>query len=155
MNIIGINNLLTVTYNDTEHSGESKLTLFTTLQLFDDMQWRKGSFLYFPLTDTNLFQIMGYGDGQFLMEFTDDSPDMSFMQKQGAREDCRNMIVKVFGKTCVEPTFLEGFKKVPINTPVGKQHKLQQYLVIGGFLLALIGVIVYFIFLLSSDGAFD
>jgi hypothetical protein len=146
----GIKNPLSVTYDDTDnedpdhYSGESKLTLFMTLKLFDGMQWEKGSFLYFPLTDTNLFQIMGDGDGQFLMEFTNDSPDMSFMQKQGTREDCRNMIVKVFGKTSVEPVFLEGFKKILINTPDKKQI-IQKYLVIGGFLLVLIGLIVYFI----------
>ncbi|MDR3287472.1 MAG: hypothetical protein LBT27_08510 [Prevotellaceae bacterium] len=109
-------NMKDVTFEDYEnYSGEKlSLSLEQTIDLFDSMNWNTAVFLYFPITDTNLFQIMYNNENQFLVEITNDSDDMIYHQKYADKETSKELIKEFFEKHKVDAESLTGFFRVPI-----------------------------------------
>ena len=106
-----------VTYEDyTEYSGESNLDIEQVIDLFESMDWNKDAFLYFPITDINLFQIMFEKNNQFLVEITNDGDDMIYHQKYVSQQECKELINRLFEKNNLDPEILSGFYKVPITS---------------------------------------
>lgn len=71
-----------ITYEDyQQYSGTSELMVTPAIDLFDQLIWKDGTFLYFDITDVNTFQLMQDKSGQILAEITNDSDDMVFLQK--------------------------------------------------------------------------
>jgi hypothetical protein len=106
-----------VTYEDYNNfSGESELNIEQLTDLFELMDWNKDAFLYFPVTDINLFQIISHKDNRFLVEITNDSNDMIFHQKYASRHECKELIRKLFEKDSLDSEILCGFYKVPITS---------------------------------------
>ena len=136
-----------VTYEDEVYSGTSELTLYETLDLFDGMKWKKGSFLHFSIDETRLFQLFGERGGILVMEFTEMGVRESFLQKRANKEKCREMLYEIFGNKNVERKFMEGFQELSVS----EKNKLINRLILIGILLALFGAIAYFICTFISD----
>lgn len=103
-----------VTYEDyTEYSGESELNIAQLLDLFEIMFWNESTFLYFPINEVNLLQIIGFKNEKYLVEITNDSDDMVFLQKYASKEECKQLIIHHYNSTKIN---LKGFFEVPVNT---------------------------------------
>ena len=98
-----------VTYDSEEISGEKLLSMDETLQLFNNIDWYKGAFMYFPIDEKYLFQIMCEGEDVFIIEFTD-TTDATSYQKRVGHDECCEAIVELFEKTEVSPDMLAGFE---------------------------------------------
>ena len=113
-----------ITYEDyKQYTGTSELMVTTAIDLFDQLVWKDGTFLYFDITDVNTFQLMQDKSGQLIAEITNDSYDMIFLQKFVTPVEARELIR--FFYTSDEWQSLAGFYKVPINT-TNLQKVMQQ-----------------------------
>jgi len=103
-----------ITYEDySRFSGKSALTLDEALDLFDKMDWKEGAFYYFDINTVNTLQLYRQSE-RFLVEITNDSDDMIFLQRYATREDARQWVSHFFGTDHLGD--LEGFYQVAINT---------------------------------------
>jgi hypothetical protein len=105
-----------VTFEDYgNYSGKELLmSLEQTIDLFDSMNWKTSTFLYFPITDTNLFQIVYNNENKFIVEITNDSNEMIYHQKYADKATSKELIKEFFEKQTVDAESLKGFFKVPI-----------------------------------------
>ena len=93
----------------SENSGELELSLGEMLDLFDRTNWQKGSFAYFPIDKTYIFQII-YHKNSFIVEFTDTENAVSY-QKQVDNVECRKMIKSFFERQYMTHEMMDGFDK--------------------------------------------
>lgn len=103
-----------ITYEDySQCSGNREVNLEQALEVFHNLEWSKNTFLYFPINDINLFQIMWKND-RFLLEITDDSDDMVYLQKYVGYDECKSILIHIFNTS--EFQTLQGFYRVPVMT---------------------------------------
>ncbi|KIA93777.1 hypothetical protein OC25_12080 [Pedobacter kyungheensis] len=107
-------NIKKIVYNDYENfNGESFLELEQALDLFQKLNWQKGTFLYFDVNPTETFQIFYQEEGLYLIEIANDSDDMIYLQKFAKEEEIQNLIQYYFEHQVV---LNDGFYPVPIET---------------------------------------
>lgn len=103
-----------VTYEDYHFlSGTSGLDVSGAFDLFKRMDWQDGAFLYFDINAINTFQIMYLRSGKFLLEITNDSEEMIFLQRYGTWNDATAMIMHFYETQ--DTGAVTGFYEVPIN----------------------------------------
>lgn len=131
-----------VTYQDYGKSERRKVvTLYGMLAIFNSINWDKGIYASFPITDKYLFQIMGEKEDLFMVEITD-SENLIFHQKYVNRKECRKIIAEMFIKDEVTPEMFEGFK---VGAAKSSSHVINT---IGPILLIILflGLVAYFIY---------
>ncbi len=104
-----------VTYEDYESfSGTSLLTLEETLDLFRSMQWKKGAYLYFEISNVSLLQLYFHDAERFIAEVTNDSDEMIYLQKYATADECEEIISRIFLEGNIGDENL--YFRVPITT---------------------------------------
>ncbi len=105
---------LEVTYEDyTSLSGTSYLTLEETMNLFDRLIWKRGTFMYCPINFAGVFQVFFHDPSRLILEITNDSDDMIFHQKYASEGECKALIEVFF--TTGKLDLANGFFKIRIN----------------------------------------
>jgi hypothetical protein len=103
-------------YEEYEYEEDVTLSLEEILELFDAMDWRNESFLYFPITPLNVLQIWEEGENRFIVEITNDSRACIYHQKYVSQQECKDIISAMFEKDTLNAEFLSDFYEVPVRT---------------------------------------
>lgn len=107
-------NIVEVTYEDYDLlSGTSVLNLEHVLNLFDQLNWKKGTFMYFPIDAIQVFQVHHHDSSRLVLEVLNDSPLMIFDSKYVSKSECATLIEQCFATGQIDLT--TGFYKVQIN----------------------------------------
>lgn len=105
-----------VTYDEYEIlSGESELNMDEVFDLIDEFAWNKHSFISIVVNEINVLQLT-YQYDKFMVEITNDSPDMIFHQKYVTEDEVKEMIKYFYEDGEITKDFLSGFYEVPICT---------------------------------------
>lgn len=84
--------------------------IFELIELFS---WNRSSFITFPINDTNSFQLV-YGDeDKFIVEITNDNPDMIFHQKYATKNEVKELINYIYHNDITKEV-LSKFYQVPV-----------------------------------------
>ena len=103
-----------ITYEDYDLlSGTSVLNLEQTLKLFDQLNWKKGTFMCFPINAIQLFQVYGDDSSRLILEILNDSFEMIFDLKCVSKSECEALIETCFIEGQIDLT--TGFYKVQVN----------------------------------------
>ena len=103
-----------ITYEDYDLlSGTSVLNLEQTLELFNRLNWKKGTFIYFPINAVQLFQVHANDSNLLILEILNDSLEMIFDQKYVSKSECEALMKTCFIEGQIDLT--AGFYKVQVN----------------------------------------
>ena len=103
-----------VTYDDAGFlSGTSMLNLEHVLNLFEQLNWKKGTFMYFPIDAIQCFQVYYHDSNRLVLEILNDSPLMIFDSKYVSKSECATLIEQCFAAGRIDLT--TGFYKVQID----------------------------------------
>lgn len=107
-------NTVEVTYEDYDLlSGTSVLNLEHLLNLFDQLNWKQGTFMYFSINAVQVFQVYYHDSSRLLLEVLNDSPLMIFDSKYVSKSECATLIEQCFAAGQIDLT--TGFYKVQID----------------------------------------
>lgn len=107
-------NTAEVTYEDYDLlSGTSLLNFEDTLSLFNQLNWKKGTFMYFPMNSGQLFQVYFHDASRLILEILNDSYFQIFDLKYVSKSQCETLIRECFTTGQIDLT--TGFYKVQVN----------------------------------------